>query len=83
MYVKFYSSIIIVFILLVNREIEFISFPIRDGLVYQDNQRVLDFCLESHLYPNPPLKVTVFIGCSDISIVQFFHFLPFSLLTIV
>jgi len=46
MYVKFSSSIIIVFILLVNREIEFISFPIRDGLVHEDNQRVLDFCLE-------------------------------------
>ncbi|CAF1340909.1 unnamed protein product [Rotaria sordida] len=29
-----------------NREIEFISFPIRDQSVHQDNQRVLDFCLE-------------------------------------
>lgn len=31
---------------LVNREIEFVSFPIHDGLVNQDNQRVLDFCLQ-------------------------------------
>ncbi|CAF1365232.1 unnamed protein product [Rotaria sordida] len=31
---------------LANREIEFISFPIRDQSVHQDNQRVLDFCLE-------------------------------------
>jgi hypothetical protein len=31
---------------LVNREIEFISFPIPDGSVHRDNQRVLDFCLE-------------------------------------
>jgi hypothetical protein len=31
---------------LVNREIEFISFPIHDGSVHQDNQRVLDFCLQ-------------------------------------
>jgi len=29
-----------------NREIEFISFPIRDASVQKDNQRVLDFCLE-------------------------------------
>jgi hypothetical protein len=31
---------------LVNRPVEFISFPIRDGSVHQDNQCVLDFCLE-------------------------------------
>lgn len=31
---------------LANREIEFISFPIRDQSVHQDNQRVLEFCLE-------------------------------------
>jgi hypothetical protein len=31
---------------LVNREIEFISFPIHDGSVHQDNQHVLDFCLQ-------------------------------------
>ncbi|CAF1522016.1 unnamed protein product [Adineta steineri] len=30
----------------VNRQLEFISFPIRDQSVHQDNQRVLDFCLE-------------------------------------
>ncbi|CAF1486013.1 unnamed protein product [Didymodactylos carnosus] len=32
--------------ILFNREIEFISFPIRDRSVHQDNQFVLDFCLE-------------------------------------
>jgi len=31
---------------LVNREVEFISFPIRDRFIHLDNQRVLDFCLE-------------------------------------
>ncbi|CAM4782521.1 unnamed protein product [Rotaria magnacalcarata] len=29
-----------------NREIEFVSFPIQDQSVHQDNQCVLDFCLE-------------------------------------
>jgi hypothetical protein len=31
---------------LVNREIEFLSFPILNRSVHQDNQQVLDFCLE-------------------------------------
>ncbi len=31
---------------LVNREVEFVSFPIRDQSVHEDNQGVLDFCLE-------------------------------------
>ncbi|UJR24004.1 hypothetical protein I4U23_026969 [Adineta vaga] len=30
----------------VDRQLEFISFPIRDQSVHQDNQRVLEFCLE-------------------------------------
>ena len=39
-------SIKLVLYHLANRELEFISFPIRDQSVHQDNQRVLDFCLE-------------------------------------
>ncbi|CAF1237108.1 unnamed protein product [Adineta ricciae] len=30
----------------IDRQMEFISFPIRDQSVHQDNQRVLEFCLE-------------------------------------
>ncbi len=42
----FKSNLKFMFDYLANREIEFISFPIRDQSVHQDNQRVLDFCLE-------------------------------------
>jgi hypothetical protein len=36
----------LIFDYLVNREVEFISFPIGDRSVHEDNQRILDFCLE-------------------------------------
>jgi hypothetical protein len=31
---------------LVNRTVEFISFPIQDQHVHREDKRVLDFCLE-------------------------------------
>jgi len=46
---------------LVNREIEFISFPIRDRSVHPDNQRVLDFCL--HLRDRIERGQVVLIHC--------------------
>ncbi|CAF1026462.1 unnamed protein product [Rotaria sp. Silwood1] len=40
-----YKDLMLQFAKEVNREIEFISFPIRDQSVHQDDQHVLDFCL--------------------------------------
>ena len=44
-----------------NRGVEFISFPIRDQSVHQDNQRVLDFCLE--LYDRIKQGQVVLVHC--------------------